>query len=254
MRAWAVAIAGQQAAWTRGTPDGSRGRMIVTDHLVFLHLHKSGGTFVNALLLRCVPSARPIGYHYPYRELPRDYRGLPIVGTVRSPWAYYVSWYHFQVRQPQPNILFELCSNDGRLGFGETVANLVNLSGDEERLDLLERGLPEGYAKRGLNLTKASVSELRERGVGFYSFLYERLYAGAVDPIVLRAEQLRDELRSTLSALRLLPNECAERYLEEAPPLNVTPHAPPSDYFDAGLASLVAERDRTVIDRYRYSL
>jgi hypothetical protein len=80
--------------------------MIVTDRLVFLHLHKSGGTFVNALLLRCVPSARQIGYHLPYRELPEIYRNFPVVGTVRSPWAYYVSWFHFQRSRPNPNILF----------------------------------------------------------------------------------------------------------------------------------------------------
>src|SRR3954470_21339022 len=108
--------------------------MIVTDRLVFLHLHKSGGTFVNVLLMRCVPSARQIGYHLPYRELPQPYRGLPVVGTVRSPWDYYVSWYHFQRNQHNPNVLFRICSNAGQLGFKETIANLVGLSADEPRL------------------------------------------------------------------------------------------------------------------------
>lgn len=228
--------------------------MIVTDRLVFLHLHKSGGTFVNALLLRCVPSARPIGYHYPYRELPDEYRALPVVGTVRNPWAYYVSWFHFQVSQPNPNILFQLCSNEGRLGFSETIANLVGLSNDEERLDLLEKDLPETYAKRGLNLTKSSVAELRERGIGFYSFLFERLYAGSDQPRILRMERLREELREALSALGELPNSCAEEFLAEAPRFNVTPHEEPSRYYDDGLASLVAERDGEIIDRYGYTL
>ena len=228
--------------------------MIVTDRLLFLHLHKSGGTFVNALLTRCVPSARRIGYHLPYREVPAAYRDLPVVGTVRNPWAYYVSWYHFQLGVPKRNILFQICSNEGRLGFTETVANLVNLSGDEPRLALLEDGLPDSYGKAGINLTKACVGELRERNLGFYSFLHERMYAGAAEPTILRAERLRAELRATLLALGHLPNACAEQFLDESPPLNVSRHDPPPRYFDEDLAALVAERDRTVIERYGYSL
>ena len=156
--------------------------MIVTDRLVFLHLHKSGGTFVNALLMRCAPSAMRLGYHLPYRELPEIYRNLPVVGTVRNPWAYYVSWYHFQRSQQNPNILFEICSNGGELGFKETITNLARLSGDEARLGQLEKGVPDHFVNHGLNLTKRCVGELRERGLGFYSFLYARLYDGARDP------------------------------------------------------------------------
>jgi hypothetical protein len=228
--------------------------MIVTDRLLFLHLHKSGGTFVNALLKRCVPSARQIGYHLPYREVPAVYRDLPVVGTVRSPWAYYVSWYHFQLGVPKRNILFQLCSNQGHLGFRDTVANLVNLASDEPRLALLEQGLPDSYGKAGINLTKACVRELRERGIGFYSFLHERLYAGTEEPTIVRAETLREELRKALTRLGELPNACAEQFLEQSPPLNVSRHDPPALYYDGALAALVAHHDRTVINRYDYSL
>lgn len=228
--------------------------MIVTDKLLFLHLHKSGGTFVNQLLLRCVPSARQIGYHLPYRETPPELRDRPVLGTVRNPWAYYVSWYHFQKSQQQPNILFRICSNDGALGFPETIENLVGLSVDEPRLARLEDGLPATYANYGLNLTKQCVGELRQGGLGFYSFLYERLYAGTRDPIVLRAEYLRQELREALSQLGHMPNPCAERFLREVPPLNVSQHNAPSHYYDERLAGLVANRDRLVVERYGYLL
>jgi hypothetical protein len=228
--------------------------MIVTDRLLFLHLHKSGGTFVNALLMRCVPSARQLGYHLPYREVPAAYRDRPVLGTVRSPWAYYVSWYHFQIGQPKPNFLFRICSNNGQLGFNDTIANLVNLSRDETRLTLFEEGLPDTYRNAGLNLTKRCIGELRQRRLGFYSFLYERLYAGVDQPAIIRMERLREELREALSSLGHLPNACADRFLNESPPLNVSRHEAPAHYFDDRLAALVAHRDRTVIDRYGYSL
>jgi len=44
--------------------------MIVTDRFVFLHLHKSGGTFVNECLLRFLPDARQVGYHLPRSMTP----------------------------------------------------------------------------------------------------------------------------------------------------------------------------------------
>lgn len=228
--------------------------MIATDKLLFLHLHKSGGTFVNALLLRCVPSSTPVGYHLPYRETPPQFRELPVVGTVRSPWAYYVSWYHFQAGQQSPNHLYRLCSEDGSLGFDATIRNLVNLARDDQRLDRLQEALPDGYTKRGLNLTKADVADLRQHGAGFYSFLYERLYRGARMPRILRVERLRDELRRALLELGCLPDSCIEAFLSDAPDLNVSQHEDPAGYYDDDLAELVARRDRAVIDSFDYTL
>ena len=42
------------------------------------------------------PSAREIGYHLPRALLPGEYSHLPLLGTVRNPWDFYVSWYHYQ--------------------------------------------------------------------------------------------------------------------------------------------------------------
>ena len=228
--------------------------MIATDRLLFLHLHKSGGTFVNALLMQCVPSAREIGYHLPYREAPAEVRGLPVVGTVRSPWDYYVSWFHFQRDQRKPNILFQLCSDRGHLGFKDTTRNLVQLASDEEGLAYLEQHLPDSFADHGVNLTKSCLRQLRETGLGFYSFLYHRLYEGAEDPTIIRMEELRQELRIVLERLGHMPDECADRFLREVPPLNRSKHDPATAYYDEALSNLIAERDSMIIARHGYSL
>jgi hypothetical protein len=70
--------------------------MIVTDAFVFLHLHKSGGSFVNDFVKRFYPSAREIGYHLPWSLVPDTHAYLPALGLVRNPWSNYVSWYTFQ--------------------------------------------------------------------------------------------------------------------------------------------------------------
>ena len=56
--------------------------MIVTDGFVFLHLHKSGGSFVNEFLKRFFPSAREIGYHLPWSLVPASHAHLPALGLV----------------------------------------------------------------------------------------------------------------------------------------------------------------------------
>ena len=226
--------------------------MIISDRLVFLHLHKSGGTFVNQFLLNCVPSARQIGYHLPYSELPEPYRALPVMGTVRNPWAYYVSWYFFQSGQAKPNPLFRICSDDGQLGFEASIGNLLNLHQDDARVDRLAAALPERFGKAGLNLTRSCIQRIRGSGIGFYSFLYQRLYAGADAPRLLRVESLRQDLQEALSEIGQPMDARATQFLTEIPPLNRSAHGPVRDYYGSALRDAVARADAGLVDGHGY--
>lgn len=227
--------------------------MIVCDQFAFLHLHKSGGTFVNQLLLNCVPSARSIGYHLPYREIPDECRELPVLGTVRNPWAYYVSWYHFQRDQPRPNALFILCSDNRTLDFSKTIANLATLHADPIRIARLADHLPDAYGKAGLNLTKSCLAPLRGSGLGFYSFLYHRHYDGAQAPRIMKTERLRDELRSALTHLTGGVDHRTESFLTSVPDLNRSTHNAYADYYDDGLRDLIGDLDGDLIRSHGYS-
>lgn len=226
--------------------------MIVCRDFVFLHLHKSGGTFVNQLMLRCLPEARMIGYHWPYAQLPEAYRGLPVLGAVRNPFAYYVSWFHFQRGQAQPNALYRICSDDGRLGFAETIHNLVTLEGNPERLQTLAEAVPDHFINHGLNLTKDCVASLAGSGLGFYSFLYRRLFAGAADASLIHVETLRAELRAFLRRRLSVPNPEADQFITTAPMLNTTAHGPHRAYFTPALRDLVERLDAGVIADHGY--
>ena len=117
--------------------------MIVTESLVYVHLHKSGGTFVNECLMRFFPSARMLGYHLPCSMIPAEFTHLPILGFVRSPWSYYVSWYAFQSQMAQPNALFRIVSEDRSQDFQGTLRNLLGMSSDNTMLDQLVASLPK---------------------------------------------------------------------------------------------------------------
>lgn len=226
--------------------------MIVCDRLVSIHLHKSGGTFVNQLLLQCVPGARQLGYHLPYCELPAEYRTLPVLGAVRNPWEYYVSWFAFQSGLERPNALFRICSEDRALGFADTIRNLARLGTDAARFAALRAELPERFAAAGLNVTKSCLDELQGREVGFYTFLYERMYRGADAPTIVPAEDLRAGLATVLEQWGVLPNARAELFLKQVPRLNVSRHGPYRDYYDADLAALIGQADAAVIAKHEY--
>lgn len=228
--------------------------MIATERFVFLHLHKSGGTFVNNWLLRFFPGARPVGYHLPRRMIPAPLAALPMLGTVRNPWSYYVSWYAFQAARPQPNPLFAVLSEGGTLGFAETIRNMLALGSGGERLDAAIAALPAGFTGRGLNLPGPALAAIRDSGLGFYSFLYRYLYGDDEAVAVAPMESMRRELIPLIEATGAEVSAAARDHLTSAPPSNASDHRAAADYYDAELAALVAQRDGALIERFGYRL
>jgi hypothetical protein len=226
--------------------------MIVTDRFVFLHLHKSGGTFVNELLVRFVASARRMGYHLPRSLVPPQYALLPALGLVRSPWSYYVSWYTFQAQKQQPNELFRILSESGRLDFAGTVRNMLNLGYPDSKLDAVLAALPRGYSGRGLNLPASALERIRASNLGFYSFLYKYMFDGSGLLHVGRLEHLRVDLTQLFSSVGQPLSADMHTYINTARKRNVSEHEDYPDYFDEDLRALVEERDAQIIQRHGY--
>ncbi len=230
--------------------------MIATDRFVFVHLHKSGGSFINECLLRFFPEARQLGYHLPISLLPVELRRLPVFGFVRSPWSYYVSWYAFQSQRPQPNVLFRCASNDGTLDFKASVRNLLDLGNDPERLDRLLALLPDHYgqANFGLNLPNFALAPIRGSGMGFYSYLFRYMYTdAAVELLIGRCENLRADFLGFLDRTGIDASTELREFVQTASPRNASRHGSWRDYYDRALADAVAERDASVIERFGYS-
>lgn len=226
--------------------------MIVTDRFVFLHLHKSGGSFVNRFLLECVPGARPIGYHLPRDHIPEPARQLPILGSVRNPWDYYVSWYSFQQAMPAPNALFLLASEDRRLGFAGTLRNLMRLGEDAGFLATWRRRLPAELPNRGINLSQACVAPLAGSGLGFYTFLYRRMYGDLSNTTLLDMASLRSGLRTFLPSVGVTVSPAMQDWLRERPAVNTSTHAHYGTLYDDALRELVASKDADVIARHGF--
>jgi len=227
--------------------------MITTDRFVFLHLHKSGGTFVNECLLRFIPGARQVGYHLPRQLIPPEQKSLPVLGLVRNPWSYYVSWFSFQAARSQPNALYRVLSDGGRLDFRGTVSNMLQLGSSAAYLDRLLHDLPAAYGHRGLNLPGFALARIRGTGLGFYSFLYRHIFGEDDSRLVIgRMESLRHELPQMLAAVGQEVSVPMRDFIENAAPRNVAPHAPYADLYDEELRAMVAESDAPLIAKHGY--
>lgn len=227
--------------------------MIVTPRFVFLHLHKSGGTFVNEGLMRHEPGARQLGYHLPRSCVPAAHAHLPVLGLVRSPFSYYLSWYAFQAARQSPNALFRSVSENGSAGFAATIRNLLSLGEGGPLLDRVVASLPAGYTNHGLNLPAPALAAIRGTGLGFYSFLFGYLYGDADSVYVARMERLRTELPAVMAQAGVPAGEPLLGYLRAAAPRNRSAHPALRESYDDSLRALVAERDAALIRRYDYA-
>ena len=227
--------------------------MLVCSKFVFLHLHKSGGTFVNNLMSTCIPYTKAIGYHLPYSKLPSSYRRHPVIGTVRNPWSYYVSWFHFQKQKKSPNTLFMAMSNNNTLTFEQTITNLLSMSNNEKHFEAAKNSLPLTFDNHGLNLTQTCILTLYQTELGFYSFLYNRLYEGCNDLTIIKMENLRNGLEEILSTLKVDPKQKINEFIKKAPVMNTSNHQSYQSYYSVTLKELVAKSDERLINTHQYS-
>lgn len=228
--------------------------MIVTPQFVFLHLHKSGGTFVNEFLVRFIPGAQQVGYHLPRSLVPSAFAQLPMLGFVRNPWSYYVSWYAFQRSRPQPNALFQTLSRNGSLEFGSTIERMLTLDEDSNLLGEVLRALPNQYTGRGLNLPSFALAPIRGSGLGFFSFLFRYMFGTTSEGAhIEKSEELRKQLPSMLEAVGAPISLQALDYLRAAPRANTSEHGEIASYYSQPLNELIRRKDALIIDRFGYS-
>jgi hypothetical protein len=231
-----------------------REAMIATDKFVFVHLPRSGGTFVSEVIRKFFPSAHEIGHHLPRELLPREYSHLPVLGTVRNPWEFYVSLYHYAWHIDAASILVTWMSENRRLDFIGSIRNLLNLTVNDERLDVLIEMLPEhvDYSRRHIpNVTKDTMRGVRGTGVGYYTFRFNEMFGNADDMFLCRLETLKQDLLAFFEGIGAASDELRD-YVLRLDKKNISKHLHYSTYYTPELAELVLIRDRPLIERFGF--
>jgi tetratricopeptide (TPR) repeat protein len=234
--------------------------MIVTERFVFIHMHKTGGQSLNDIVRHCFPAHRSIGYHFPRQEVPPEFADLPVVGMVRNPWDWYVSWYAFNKRPGINNPLFHVVSDGGSADFRSTVQRLVELgSADPDsvrRRDQLVRLLPESLdGNKGVGLTRQSMRELAGSERGYYSWLFLRMLGepGAERTFIGRFENLQLDFVDIMEQLAVTEIDALKGEFDKRERKNVSSHSHYSHYYDDELRDLVADREAGLIAQFGYA-
>lgn len=233
--------------------------MIVTERFVFIHMHKTGGQFLNEVIKSCIPEHRAIGYHFPRTEVPPEAQNLPLVGMVRNPWDWYVSWYAFNKRPGASNPLFHVVSSGDSENFKSTVTNLINLGSSRPESaahrDKLIRLLPKSLdGNRGPGLTRDSVLDLSGSEKGYYSWLFNRMLGDERDGQVFigRFENLGKDFLDIMHRLSVGEIESLKRELGRRERKNVSRHTHYSHFYDDELEALVAGKEASIVGRFGY--
>lgn len=232
--------------------------MIATSRFLFIHLHKTGGQFVNRLLLEHLPDARRIGYHLPRNEAPEELKSLPAFAFMRNPWDWYVSWYAFNLANPQRNPIFRGVSEEGSADFRDTIHNLLHLGHplNAALREEIAQGLPETRENNlGSGITRKVIRGFTDPDAGYLSWLTRYMCFMGGSPTGLRMgrmEQLREELPVLLEGYGTAVTPELGRAIAEAPAVNASPRRDYREYYDEELRNLVAERDWAIIESYGY--
>jgi hypothetical protein len=228
--------------------------MLATDKFVFGHMPRSGGTFISEVIKKFFSSAHEIGHHLPRELLPREYSHLPFLGAIRNPWEFYVSLYYYVWPKDAASVLASWMTENGGLGFRDSVRNLMNLGVDNERLDVLIEMLPDkvDYTKRNIpNVTKETIRQVRGTGIGYYTFRFNHIFGNANDVFFCRVETLRQDLVSFFEGIGVATDGLRD-YVLESEKKNISNHAHYSTYYTPELAELVLVRDSQLIKRFGY--
>ena len=234
--------------------------MIVTEKFVFIHLHKTGGQFINRLLLNHFEDARQIGYHHPLSLLPPEYNNLPMLAFVRNPWDWYVSWYAFNVEFPERNPIYVVLSQKGRYGFKQTICNMLRLGEAIEPYcslkDELLEALPDTIIGNTLSgLTRNCLTTFDDGSIGYYTWLVRRMIGvdhQAPMPMIGKTETLREDLLSFLHKVGYQATDAMLSYINDAEKMNQSTRGGYQEYYDSELKDLVASKECSVIDKYGY--
>jgi hypothetical protein len=201
--------------------------MIITPYFVFLHVPKTGGSWVKSTIPDewCVARLRD---HESHSNVPDEYADLPVLAFVRNPWDWYVSHYSYHLPREPRDARAELFFANGssfeaflRTALFGTNFPVIEKRMQSERIDF--------YTVLFQNLTRP------EEGVWFGRF--ERLREDFLRFLDMHGAPVTDEMRDkVLTAPRENPSERRD-YRE---------------YYTEELRDLVAERSRLIIERFDY--
>ena len=222
--------------------------MLITKQFVFLHVPKTGGSFVQKLCQERLPPGSVIKQvpHGSHDVIPSEFAHLPRLCFVRNPWDWYVSWYHHGVRaaaEQRPfgrSLVWRVLFDEGRNDFRATVAAA---SGGRQLVAPAGRGPRWLQAMNELDLDHYTATHRVMVGTGSEA---DRVEVG-------RFENLREDFLDFLRRHDVPVGSEFEHAVLASPPENPGERGDYREYYDDELRELVGRRAHIMIEEFGYS-
>lgn len=249
--------------------------MIISDRLCFIHLPKTGGAFVRKYLTENVPGAKLYKgshWHYPVGKLKEIGKKQSIIGIVRNPLSWYVSFFYDNRRmtpitqkaarkagkEPRPTDLMEYFDSGKSENFVVFLNNLF-----EE----IEAGNPPDFSYNTIDL---NYEIMKKYDIGILTMIYMYMYFPEYDQLlerdidifelhddlfgldyVLNQDNLNEDLVNLLNIL--YPEFAGFEIHEKYSNVNVTKREHWSNYYTKDLIERVRYKDRMLYEKYYFS-
>jgi len=202
--------------------------MIICNDFIFLHLQKCAGTTIREFLFKAFTNCKRYkGEHSGIADIPKNQRNKFIIGTIRNPHDWYLSFYS--------NRKYEESKAFKDLFVCEFKEFLRRCFFTEER-----------------KLHDFNFHELRKQGIGPYAHWYNRCYETKEfkpNLHIIKTEELRMGLIDKLSL-----SERQIRIFDNMEQLNSSNHGDYMDYYDQEMQRWVQEKDHIIFERHNYEL
>ena len=119
--------------------------MFVSDKLIFIELQKTGSTHVRHLLTELLGGSLEGKHNAPTPEILAQ--GLPILGSVRNPWSWYVSLWTYGCQKK--GVLYQRLIDPARW---QPKSKPASASGDDDDDDEAPTSKPKAGLKKGMGM------------------------------------------------------------------------------------------------------
>jgi len=203
--------------------------MLITNDFVFIHLQKCAGTFVRKFLKKTnLITVNTTVKHDSVRQIPEKHKGKKIIGVIRNPWDWYVSWYSFRHKEghsPQFGDLFE----------GSFESFLQKIFFDRHGI------------RNDINL-----DELRSFGIGPYTGRYKNSYCCEDGNFAnVSMIKMEDLYAGMISEMKLTVEQI--KILNSMNKVNTSSHPHYSTLYTDKTCKWITDREQFIIHKYGYS-
>lgn len=235
--------------------------MIVTNNAVFLHVPKTGGTWVKEVL-----SSHQLDFKEHSLDIPATHDNKPVFVFVRNPWAWHVSFYNYMKSVPYENMRSPKTSPQlitliwkhifhSDASFEEFIYKFASSPDDEfkKKINSLKRLRAIYLEAEHIDTTHLDMGGLspfkQYASTGIYQSLIDEYTALATQ--VGKTESIRADLKSMLASVDELTSDI-EKKIDILAPANAGDPADYRKYYTAETQQLVAKSAESMIKRFNY--